>query len=70
MGKKIEKLYNRPMDIEWAVDKDIPAAGHVFILQSRPETVWSARKAEPVVAPRKSAMEHILASVMTGKRVT
>ncbi|MFH1139358.1 MAG: PEP/pyruvate-binding domain-containing protein [Pseudomonadota bacterium] len=70
MGKIIEKLYRRPMDIEWAVDKDIPAAGHVYILQSRPETVWSAKKAEPLAPAGKSAMDHILASVMAGKRLT
>ncbi|HET7527388.1 MAG TPA: PEP/pyruvate-binding domain-containing protein, partial [Burkholderiaceae bacterium] len=38
MGKKIEKHYGRPMDIEWAVDKDLPAGGNIFILQARPET--------------------------------
>ena len=44
MGKQIEKHYGRPMDIEWAVDKDLPAGGNIFILQARPETVWSARR--------------------------
>ena len=43
MGKRIEKHYGRPMDIEWAIDKDLPAGGNIFILQARPETVWSAR---------------------------
>ena len=43
MGKRIEKHYGRPMDIEWAVDKDLPAGGNIFILQARPETVWSQR---------------------------
>ena len=30
MGKQIEKHYGRPMDIEWAVDKDLPAGGNIF----------------------------------------
>jgi pyruvate, water dikinase len=34
----IEKLYGRPMDIEWAKDG---ATGEIFILQARPETVQS-----------------------------
>ena len=70
MGKTIEKLYGRPMDIEWAVDKDIPGPGHVFILQSRPETVWSAKKAAPLVSGPKTAMDHILASVLAGKKLS
>ena len=44
MGKQIEKHYGRPMDIEWAVDKDLPAGGNIFILQARPETVWSQQQ--------------------------
>jgi len=38
-GKKIEKHYGRPMDIEWAKDDR-----HLWILQARPETVYSAKK--------------------------
>ena len=50
MGKQIEKHYGRPMDIEWAVDKDLPAGGNIFILQARPETVWSEKQPAPVAA--------------------
>ncbi len=44
---EIEKHYGRPQDIEWAIDKDIPPPNNVFIVQSRPETVWSMRKELP-----------------------
>ncbi len=44
IGKLVEEHYGKPMDIEWAVDKDLPAAGNVLILQSRPETVWSRKE--------------------------
>jgi phenol phosphorylase subunit beta len=69
MGKQIEKHYGRPMDIEWAVDKRLPAGGNIFILQARPETVWSAR---PVAAPRdgpRNVMDYILATMIQGQRV-
>ncbi len=69
MGKAIERHYGRPMDIEWAVDGDMPTGGNVFILQARPETVWSSRQAAEKPAA-KSAIEHILATVMTGKKVS
>lgn len=69
VAKKIEKHYGRPMDIEWAIDKDMPTGGKVMILQSRPETVWSCKKPEPVSAPRSSAMDHILAGLLMGKKI-
>jgi pyruvate,water dikinase len=77
MGKEIEKHYDRPMDIEWAIDKDMPEGYNIFILQARPETVWTERQekeaAEAAAAKKadapKSAMDHILASMMTGKKL-
>ncbi len=39
---KIERHYNRPMDIEWAKDG---IDGKLYIVQARPETVASQRKA-------------------------
>lgn len=45
LAKTIEKEYGCPQDIEWAIDKDLPAGQNLMLLQSRPETVWSQRKA-------------------------
>ncbi len=69
MGKQIEKHYGRPMDIEWAVDKDLPAGGNIFILQARPETVWSARSQPSAAAASTSAMDYILSSLLAGKKL-
>ncbi len=41
IGRKVERHYGRPQDIEWAVDRH---SGAILLLQSRPETVWSARR--------------------------
>ncbi|MBA3902271.1 MAG: phenylphosphate synthase subunit beta [Rhodocyclaceae bacterium] len=70
MGKQIEKHYGRPMDIEWAVDKDLPAGGNIFILQARPETVWSTKQQESGAKAGGSAMDYILSSLLTGKKVS
>jgi pyruvate,water dikinase len=70
MGKKIEKHYGRAMDIEWAVDKDLPAGGNIFILQARPETVWSTRNRGAVAGAAGSAMDYILSAMLTGKKVS
>lgn len=42
-AKKIEKHYGCYMDMEWGVDE---RDGKVWILQARPETVWSRRNKE------------------------
>ncbi len=43
-GIKIEDHYKRPMDIEWALDGD---TDRLYIVQARPETVWSQKAAKP-----------------------
>ena len=70
MGKQIEKHYGRPMDIEWAVDKDLPAGGNIFILQARPETVWSEKSQRADASSGGSAMDYILSSLLAGKKVS
>ena len=70
MGKQIEKHYGRAMDIEWAVDKDLPAGGNIFILQARPETVWSGRSQPAVATCSGSAMDYILSGMLAGKKVS
>ena len=70
MGKQIEKHYGRPMDIEWAVDKGLPAGGNIFILQARPETVWSDKSQRSGSSAGGSAMDYILSSLLTGKKVS
>jgi pyruvate,water dikinase len=53
--KNIEKHYGgRPQDTEWSIDRDIAFPKNVFIVQSRPETVWSL-KGVPTVKPEATA---------------
>ncbi len=49
IAKQIESHYGRAMDIEWAIDKDFLFPENMFIVQARPETVWSQRKTEPII---------------------
>jgi pyruvate,water dikinase len=51
LGKRMEQAMGRAQDIEWAI-APAPAAAHdgarqVFLLQARPETVWSQKLATP-----------------------
>jgi pyruvate,water dikinase len=43
--KAVEKAMGGPQDIEWAIDAQRPDGEAVVLLQSRPETVWSNKKA-------------------------
>jgi len=54
LAKRIEKHYGgQPQDIEWAIDKDLSFPENIFIVQSRPETVWSLKKAPPEIEAPK-----------------
>jgi phosphoenolpyruvate synthase/pyruvate phosphate dikinase len=45
IGRKVERHYARAQDIEWAVER---GSEKILLLQSRPETVWSAQESTPV----------------------
>jgi pyruvate,water dikinase len=49
LAKIIETHYGRPMDIEWAIDKELNFSKNIFIVQARPETVWSRREKKSVI---------------------
>ncbi len=44
IGLLVESYYKGPSDVEWAVDKDLSFPENIFILQARPETVWSSKE--------------------------
>jgi len=46
LGKLIDAHYEKAMDIEWAIDKDLSFPKNIFVVQARPETVWSAKVME------------------------
>ncbi|MEB3799166.1 MAG: pyruvate, water dikinase [Desulfurococcales archaeon] len=42
LGLRIEEVFGKHMDIEWAIDFEMKE-NNLFILQARPETYWSQR---------------------------
>ncbi len=66
IGRKVERHYGRPQDIEWAVDRQ---TGQILLLQSRPETVWSARDAAPVATAAADPMLHVMSIFGGGRRL-
>jgi pyruvate, water dikinase len=56
VGRRIERHYGKPQDIEWALAHD----GNVLLLQSRPETVWSAKDAAPIAPVAANPLSHVM----------
>jgi pyruvate,water dikinase len=58
VGRRVERHYGRPQDIEWAVERGTNA---LLLLQSRPETVWATREAAPVAKAAADPHAHVMA---------
>ncbi len=43
LGKRVERALGAPQDIEWAIGPGCSQSRELFLLQARPETVWSHR---------------------------
>lgn len=56
IAKQIEAHYGTPQDIEWAIDRDSSSPKNIFIVQSRPETIWSSKEKLPAEASKPTAL--------------
>ncbi len=57
IARRVERHYGCPQDIEWAIDR---GSGEVLLLQSRPETVWSAKESSPVASAAQNPLTHVM----------
>jgi pyruvate,water dikinase len=64
IARKTERHYGRAQDIEWAVET---GSGAILLLQSRPETVWSAKETAPAAAPQANPLDHLM-TVFGGRK--
>jgi pyruvate,water dikinase len=63
LALEIEKHYGVPMDIEWAIDEALDFPENVFIVQARPETVWSQKQGQARLG-KKSGRELLMEQAM------
>jgi pyruvate,water dikinase len=63
IARTVERHYGTPQDIEWAIDQ----SGKTLLLQSRPETVWSAKQRAPVAKPVDNPLQHVM-KIFGGRR--
>jgi pyruvate, water dikinase len=64
VGRKAEKHYGKPQDIEWAVEA---GTGAILLLQSRPETVWAAKELAPAAKAEANPLSHLM-TVFGGRK--
>ncbi|MEE8495772.1 MAG: PEP/pyruvate-binding domain-containing protein [Xanthomonadales bacterium] len=64
VAKKTELHYGCAQDMEWAIAHEDEG---IWLLQSRPETVWSSKQAKHISVPQKKAFEHVF-SALSGKQ--
>jgi pyruvate,water dikinase len=64
IGRAVERHYGSAQDIEWAVERGSNA---ILLLQSRPETVWSAKDSGPAARPASDPRAHVM-SIFGGRR--
>jgi pyruvate,water dikinase len=67
IARKVEAHYGCPQDIEWAVAETAPSGENVFLLQSRPETVWAEKDRVRKAAPAARPFDHVF-NLLGGKR--
>jgi pyruvate, water dikinase len=70
LARRVEGHYGSAQDLEWALAGEHgPDDDGLYLLQSRPETVWSSREAAPVAVPRPRAFDHVVALLGSQRRL-
>ena len=64
IARAVERHYGCPQDIEWAVER---GSGRIYLLQSRPETVWASKPAAPVARAAQDPLRHVM-NIFGGRR--
>ncbi len=65
LARKAEKHYGCPQDVEWAIDRHLPAGENVVMLQSRPETVWSQKDVKAISRGNGDPMSSIVSTLLS-----
>jgi phosphoenolpyruvate synthase/pyruvate phosphate dikinase len=63
LGKRMERALGHPQDIEWAIGPGVAGAREVFLLQTRPETVWSQKPRDVPAVAGSSALEQVMQAI-------
>jgi pyruvate, water dikinase len=68
VGKQLERLHRAPQDIEFAIDRELPAGQNVVLLQCRPVTVLPPRHLP--AAASDEALSRLASSVLAAAKTS
>ncbi len=69
LGKQVERSLGAAQDIEWALGQGANGSRDVYLLQTRPETVWSKKKASPLATSQTSIMDRLVGNMSVPMRI-
>ena len=69
LGRDVERRRGGPQDLEWAIGPGPNGPRELFLLQMRPETVWSQKQAKPISDPNEDILSRILKSMSQPLRI-
>lgn len=69
LGKRVERALGGPQDVEWAIGPGPSGKREVFLLQARPETVWSRRPRGPLADPNEPILSRMLRNMSIPMRL-
>lgn len=64
IAKKVEAHFGIPQDIEFSISASLPFPDSIFLVQARPESVWSKKKKESVLG-KKSGFDLLMERATT-----
>lgn len=65
MARRAERHYGSPQDVEWAIDRHLPAGDNVILLQARPETVWARKPPKKISTEKYDPMKSIVSTLLS-----
>ncbi len=69
LGREVEKAKAGPLDVEWAIGPGADGPRELFLLQMRPETVWSQKKVASISDPNEDILSRMLKAMSQPMRL-
>jgi pyruvate,water dikinase len=69
LGRSVERAHGSPQDVEWAIGPGLDGEREIYLLQTRPETVWSQRPPVAISDPDEPILERMLHAISQPLRI-
>ncbi len=69
LGKQVERALGTAQDIEWALGPGRFGERQIYLLQTRPETIWRNKQAAPISTPNSSVMSRLVGNMSVPMRI-